>query len=170
MQRLITASGLSALVLASALVVTPALGQQAAVYKWVDDQGVPHYSDQPPVNAASETLPIRYRRTDKSTAQARTKGNETQGDAATPPEGQQDADDAAGSADAADAAMTDRERNLAQRAATCKKAQERVANYNQAQKLYKPGPNGDRIYLTDEELDAERADAERVMEEWCREE
>ena len=45
-----------------------------------------------------------------------------------------------------------------------------MTNYNQAQKLYKPGPNGDRIYLTDEELDAERADAQRVMEEWCSEE
>lgn len=168
MQRLITASGLSVLVLASALVVTPALGQQATVYKWVDDQGVPHYSDQPPANAASEALPIRYRRTDRSTVQARVKANENQEDAANPREGQQDADETAG--DGADAATTDREKNLAQRAATCKKAQERVANYNQAQKLYKPGPNGDRIYLTDEELDAERADAERVMEEWCSEE
>ena len=167
MQRLITASGLSVLVLASALVVTPALGQQATVYKWVDDQGVPHYSDQPPVNATSEALPIRYRRTDKSAVQARTRADEPQ-DAANPPEGQQDADDTAD--DATDAATTDREKNLAQRAATCKKAQERVANYNQAQKLYKPGPNGDRIYLTDEELDAERADAQRVMEEWCSEE
>ncbi len=165
MQRLITASGLSVLVLASALVVTPALGQQATVYKWVDDQGVPHYSDQPPANAASEALPIRYRRTDKSTVQARAKANETPEDAANPREEQQDAD-----ATAADAATTDREKNLAQRAATCKKAQERVANYSQAQKLYKPGPNGDRVYLTDEELDAERADAQRVMEEWCSEE
>ena len=71
---------------------------------------------------------------------------------------------------AAETEATQREKDLAERAATCKQAQERVTNYNQAQKLYKPGPNGDRIYLTSEELDAERADAQRVMEEWCSEE
>ena len=164
MQRLITASGLSALVLASALVVPPAIAQQATVYKWTDDQGIPHYSDQPPINAASEALPIRYRRTDKSAVQSRPKANESQADVANAPEEEPDADESAA------AATTDREKNLAQRTATCKQAQERVTNYNQAQKLYKPGPNGDRIYLTSEELDAERADAQRVMEEWCSEE
>ena len=164
MQRLIPASGLAALVLASALVATPAIAQQATVYKWTDDQGVPHYSDQPPVNATSEALPIRYRRTDKSAVQSRPKANAAQDDAANPPEEQPDADATAATA------TTDREKNLAQRAATCKQAQARVTNDNQAQKLYKPGPTGDRIYLTDEELDAERADAQRVMEEWCSEE
>ena len=163
MQGLISVSGLAALILASTLVTPPAVAQQATVYKWTDDQGVPHYSDQPPINATSEALPIRYRRSDKSTAPSRPKANEAQEDTAKPDEEQ--------NADAtADAASTDREKNLAQRTATCKQAQARVANYNQAQKLYKPGPNGDRIYLTDEELDAERADAQRVMEEWCSEE
>ena len=51
MQRLTPASSWSALVLASALVVTPAVAQQATVYKWTDQQGVTHYSDQPPVDA-----------------------------------------------------------------------------------------------------------------------
>jgi hypothetical protein len=162
MQRLTPASSWSALVLASALVVTPALGQQATVYKWTDDQGVPHYSDQPPVNAESEALPIRYRRTDKTAVQAKIKTDETRQDAEDLREAQEDAE--------AETAATQREKDLAERAATCKQARERVTNYNQAQKLYKPGPNGDRIYLTDEELDAERADAQRVMEEWCSEE
>ena len=162
MQRLITASSWSALVLASALVVMPAVAQQATVYKWTDEQGVPHYSDQPPVNAESEALPIRYRRTDKAAVQARIKTDETRQGAEDLREDQEDAEE--------ETAATQREKDLAERAATCKQARERVTNYNQAQKLYKPGPNGDRIYLTDEELDAERADAQRVMEEWCSEE
>lgn len=161
MQRLIPASGLLVL-LASAVIATPAFAQQATVYKWTDDQGVPHYSDQPPINATSEALPIRYRRTDKAAVQSRLKANEALENAGDLREEQQDA------ADAAEA--TQREKDLAERAATCKQAQERVANYTQAQRLYKPGPNGDRIYLTDEELDAERADAQRVMEEWCSDE
>lgn len=162
MQRLTPASSWSALVLASALVVTPAVAQQATVYKWTDEQGVPHYSDQPPVNAESEALPIRYRRTDKAAVQARIKTDETRQGAEDLREDQEDAEE--------ETAATQREKDLAERAATCKQARERVTNYNQAQKLYKPGPNGDRIYLTDEELDAERADAQRVMEEWCSEE
>jgi hypothetical protein len=162
MQRLTPASNWSALVLASALVVTPAVAQQAAVYKWTDDQGVPHYSDQPPADAASETLPIRYRRTDKTAVQSRLKTAETRQSAEDLREEQEDAGE--------ETAATQREKDLAERAATCKQARERVTNYNQAQKLYKPGPNGDRIYLTDEELDAERAAAQRVMEEWCSEE
>lgn len=161
MQRLIPASSLLVL-LASAVIATPALAQQATVYKWTDDQGVPHYSDQPPANAASEALPIRYRRTDKAAVQNRLKADEAQEGAENLREDQQDA------ADASEA--TQREKDLAERASTCKQAQERVANYTQAQKLYKPGPNGDRVYLTDEELDAERADAQRVMEEWCSDE
>ena len=162
MQRLTPASSWSALVLASALVVMPAVAQQATVYKWTDEQGVPHYSDQPPVNAESEALPIRYRRTDKAAVQARIKTDETRQGAEDLREDQEDAEE--------ETAATQREKDLAERAATCKPARERVTNYNQAQKLYKPGPNGDRIYLTDEELDAERADAQRVMEEWCSEE
>ena len=140
----------------------PAVAQQATVYKWTDEQGVPHYSDQPPVNAESEALPIRYRRTDKAAVQARIKTDETRQGAEDLREDQEDAEE--------ETAATQREKDLAERAATCKQARERVTNYNQAQKLYKPGPNGDRIYLTDEELDAERADAQRVMEEWCSEE
>ena len=162
MQRLTPASSWSALVLASALVVSPAIAQQATVYKWTDGQGVTHYSDQPPVNAESEALPIRYRRTDRSAVQAKIKTDETRQGAEDLREDQEDAEE--------ETAATQREKDLAERAATCKQARERVTNYNQAQKLYKPGPNGDRIYLTDEELDAERADAQRVMEEWCSEE
>ena len=162
MQRLIPASGLSALVLASALVVTPAFAQQATVYKWVDSQGVPHYSDQPPMDSVSEAMPIRYRRTDRAAVQGRLQASEARQGAEELREEQQDA--------TADTEATQREKDLAERAATCKQATERVTNYNQAQKLYKPGPNGDRIYLTSEELDAERADAQRVMEEWCSDE
>ena len=159
MQRLIPASGLLVLVLASTVMVTPGVAQQATVYKWTDDQGVTHYSDQPPLDIASEALPIRYRRTDKAAVQNRLKANEAQDGAESLREDQQDA------AEATEA--TQRETELTEREAVCKQAQYRVTNYMQAQRLYKPGPNGDRIYLTDEEPDAERADALRVMEEGC---
>ena len=42
-----------------------------------------------------------------------------------------------------------------------------MAKYEQARRIYRPGPEGQRIYLTDEELDAERANARRAVGEWC---
>ncbi len=93
MQRLTRASSWSALVLASALVVTPAVGQQATVYKWTDDQGVTHYSDQPPADAESEALPIRYRRTDRAAVQNKLKADETRQGAEDLREEQEDAEE-----------------------------------------------------------------------------
>jgi hypothetical protein len=132
--------------------------QDTSVYKWVDPQGVPHYSDQPPTDASAEELNIRVRRTDKTVAQNRPKPKSEAGETAPAPaanEADQSAEDA------------DRQKVLAERAATCEKARDRVAKYGNARRLYKPGPDGERIYLTDEEIDAERADAERAVTEWC---
>ena len=38
-----------------------------------------------------------------------------------------------------------------------------------AQRLYEKGPNDERKYLSDTELDAARADAKKVMVELCSE-
>ena len=164
MQRLIPASGLSALVLASALVATPAL--RPAGHRLQVDRRTGRPALQRPAAGG-----CRRQRPCPSAIAGPTRPPYRTGSRPTKPgkgaenlrEDQQDDADA-------ETEATQREKDLAERAATCKQAQERVTNYNQAQKLYKPGPNGDRIYLTDEELDAERADAQRVMEEWCSDE
>jgi hypothetical protein len=70
-------------------------------------------------------------------------------------------------ADADAAAEAERQRLLAERATNCKMSRERVAKYSNAMRLYRPGPNGERVYLTNEELDAERADANRAVDQWC---
>ena len=161
MKRLSARSGLPALAVAVVVATAGpmAVAQEASVYKWVDAQGVPHYSDQPSVNSSSEELPIHYRKTDHAALQARVK-------AKTEPETA--ADVKAGQPSGADAtAEGERQRLLAERESNCKGAKLRVTNDTNARRLYKPGPNGERIYLTDEELDAERADAQRAVEEWC---
>lgn len=136
-----------------------AVAQESAVYKWVDAQGVPHYSDQPPVDVSATELPIRFRRTDRGIIQARAQTKAELDAAAAVREGQE--------ADADAAAEADRQRLLAERASNCKISRDRVAKYNTAMRLYRPGPNGERVYLTNEELDAERADANRAVDQWC---
>jgi len=157
MKRL-TASGLLVLSLAGTFAAV-AVAQEASVYRWVDAQGIVHYSDQPAADSSAEELPIRYRKTDRGAVQARVKARSDLETAGELREDQQ--------ADADAGAEADREKVLAERAANCKAAQNRVAQYTNALRLYKPGPNGERVYLTDEELDVERANANRAVEQWC---
>lgn len=130
--------------------------EESYVYKWVDAAGITHFSDQPPANANAQEVTLRYRRTDRGTVQAGGQPDPAGGN------------DSAGAREAEQAASeADRELVLAERRKTCEQARDRVAKYSTAQRLYRPGPNGERLYLTDKELDAERADANRAVEEWC---
>ena len=67
----------------------------------------------------------------------------------------------------ANVAKAERLKVLAEREAFCAAAKDRMAKYGSAQRLYKPGPDGERIYLTDEELDVERANASRAVDQSC---
>lgn len=161
MKRLTAASGLLVLGLAGTFAAI-AVAQESSVYKWVDAQGVPHYSDQPPADSSAEEMAIRFRKTDRGALQARTQARAELDAAGEIREGQE--------ADANAAAEADRQKVLAERETNCKAARERVAKYSTALRLYRPGPNGERVYLTNEELDVERADANRAVDQWCSEE
>ena len=171
MKRLSAASGLLVFVVAGAFGAA-ALAQEAPVYKWVDPQGVPSYSDQPPPESAAKEIPIYYRKTDRGALQARVKAKSELDAAADVRKGQganANAADVREGADANAAAEADRQKVLAEREATCQQAKDRVAKYSIAHKLYKPGADGERVYLTSEELDVERADANKAVDQWCTE-
>lgn len=159
----LSASGLLVFCLSGALgaavLVQSASAQQASVYRWVDAQGIVHYSDQPAADSSAEELPIRYRKTDRAAVQARQKAKSELDAAGAVREGQEAGTEAA--------AEADRQKVRAERETNCKVARDRVAKYTNALRLYKPGPNGERVYLTNEELDVERADANRAVEQWC---
>lgn len=165
MKRL-SASGLLVLSLAgvfgATVLIHSALAQEASVYRWVDAQGIVHYSDQPAADSSAEELPIRYRKTDRGALQARLKAKSELDAAGAVREGQE--------SDADAAAEADRQKVLAERDTNCKAAKDRVAKYTNALRLYKPGPNGERVYLTSEELDVERAAANQSVDQWCNEE
>lgn len=50
----------------------------------------------------------------------------------------------------------------------CAETRERYNTYLQAQRLFKPGPNNERQYLTDAELSAARVNAKREMDAACK--
>ena len=53
------------------------------------------------------------------------------------------------------------------KAERCTKARERYDRYMNSQKLYEQLPNGERRYLSTEELDAARASAKATMDVMC---
>ena len=158
MKRLTFASGLLVLVLSGGP-GPAAVAQEASVYKWVDAQGVPHFSDQPAADASAEETSIRFRKTDRGTMQARLKAKSELAAAGETREGLE--------SDADAAAEADRQKVVAERESICRASKDLVAKYSTAQRLYRPGKNGERVYLTDEEIDAERANANRAVEQSC---
>ena len=155
------------------LIVWTAAGAAAAqdappVYKWVDQNGTVNYGQQPPAGTVAEALPIRVRRGTAAPPQSRLGAREANATSPDPvPGDDQPADDAAMGDTAVPA--DERAKLLAQREANCEKARDRVSSYGQAKRIYRPGPTGERVYLTSEEIDAERATARVAVAEWCNE-
>ncbi len=142
-----------------ALAAANAAAEEFSVYKWVDENGVPQYTDRPPTTAMAERTGIHSARTTSSSVQARKKSlNERIKTQQTRRKEKRE-----------DQANADQQRQqtLEQRAANCEQAREREKAYMGSRRLYRPLPNGEREYLSDEELDAARAEARQAVREWC---
>jgi len=73
---------------------------------------------------------------------------------------------AAGQKNDKDKAQTPAE-TQAERAKNCATAQERKTRYEEAHRLYKAGPNGEREYLNAAEIDEARVKAAADVATWC---
>ncbi|MGI9329154.1 MAG: DUF4124 domain-containing protein [Gammaproteobacteria bacterium] len=147
------------LLVALSLTALTAGAQDFNVYRWVDDDGVPQYTDRPPSTEEVTATGVRSRRTDPEavTARAEQVAERNSQQAETR---QQAADEAPGSA-------AERAQTLEERRANCASARERAETYNTAQRLYRPLPDGGREYLTDQELDNARNSADQDISAWC---
>ncbi|MBS0375908.1 MAG: DUF4124 domain-containing protein [Proteobacteria bacterium] len=155
-----------ALALAAALALLAAtLPAAAAVYKWVDPQGRIHYSDRPPP-PEGKLLSVDTSATHPS---ERASAPSPAPRSATPP------GPAAGPA-TGPAATPEAMARLKQsvdsdvanaRTDQCKQARDKYQTYVQSRRLYKEGPNKERIYLSDQELETERLQAKHEVDELC---
>jgi hypothetical protein len=134
---------------------------EGSVFVWTDKDGTPHYQDRPPENdpTAAREMSLRYKLTDSEAIAATDKQASEQRASASQREQEQ----------AKEAATTQAEKDklLSEREKGCATAKERLEKYDTAHRLYRPGPDGERIYLTDEEIDSARAEARRTVDEWC---
>ena len=153
MKATLIGSGMMVLVLLSGAVAAQ------GVYKWVDENGVTSYGETPPDGVAAVRTDVRFSRTDQAALQARLDDQKAMNDAvATRKDNERK--------EADEKAQIDAE-NQKVREANCQLALDRQRKYDQAIRLYRPTEDGGREYLTDQELDAERAEANRAVNEWC---
>ena len=128
----------------------------AVVYKWVDAQGKLQYGDRPPDGVHAEVVEFLGGHQGHAAA-ARAQDSST---AARPPAANQPADDSpAKKAVDADVAQS--------REKQCADAQDRYKKMIEGRRLFKAGANGEREYLTSEEIDSERVNAKREVDAIC---
>ena len=150
---------LKSLLLLTLTTATLAAGTTAAdVYKYKDAKGNIQYTDKPP-QLPAERLNVKSQRTDIVAVQAREDAEQKQRAANQ----QQQAQARSQAADPKEAAQL----TAKDKAERCTKARERYDTYMNSQKLYEQGADGERRYLTSEELDAARASAKASMDVLC---
>jgi coenzyme F420-reducing hydrogenase alpha subunit len=125
----------------------------AQLYKWVDKDGKVHYSDQPPPASATKQI------------------NVAPGPAAPPPSALEK-DKAlektrAQSRDAAKKAE-DAEKLARQRQEACEKARSYLKGIENGGRFTTFDAKGDRVYMEQDQIDAETAKARKNVEESCK--
>lgn len=121
----------------------------AVVYKWVDAQGKVQYGDRPPDGVKAEVVELLGTH---STARS------TASKAEAPKPADPSVKDTKKAVDADVAATREKQ---------CADAQDRYRKLIEGRHLYKTGDNGERQYLTSDEIDSERMNAKREIDETC---
>jgi hypothetical protein len=129
----------------------------AVVYKWVDAQGKVQYGDRPPDGVRAEVVELLGTHVARS---APAKAYES-APALKSTNRDQPSQDDAGVKKAVD-------NDVAQtRDKQCADAQDRYKKMIEGRRLFKTGANGERQYLTSEEIDSERLNAKRDVDATC---
>ena len=154
-----------AVVVASACLWLAAPAAAAAVYKWVDPQGHVHYSDRPP---PPEGKLLSIEDAPHSRPMSERVANSPGPASSVPPPGARSQAPAAPTP-AAQAQFKDGVANdvANKREEQCKQARDRYDNYLRSRRLFKEGPDKERVYLSDAEIDAARVNAKRERDEFC---
>ena len=127
------------------------------IYKWTDRDGIVHYTDKPAADGSSERVAIESRSTDRQRVAAL---NNARQDARTT--AREELEAAARESSAEEQARLEEER-----AEQCTLYRERMERFVQSRRLYREDEAGERVYLSEEEMQAARADVQSKIEEYC---
>src|SRR3984957_460973 len=129
----------------------------AVVYKWTDAQGKLQYGDRPPDGVHAEVVQLLG-----------THASTVRNASSTPAQTSSERPAAANPTpkDAADKKTVDQD--VAQvKDKQCTDAQDRYKKLIEGRRLYKAGPDGERQFMTSEEIDTERLNAKRDVDQIC---
>jgi len=144
----------------AALIVWSGLAS-AVVYKWTDAQGKLQYGDRPPDGVHAEVVQLLGTHASTSASTAR---NASTAPAQAPPPARVAANPTA--KDAQDKQAVDQD-VASTRDKQCSDAQDRYKKLIEGRRLYKAGPDGERQFMTSEEIDTERLNAKRDIDNIC---
>lgn len=138
-----------------AVLITASALATGEIYRWKDDNGTWHYSDQPhpgaelvrrATNATEDASPV--------VAPAPTPAALTSDDASSLPVSREVASEV-------------RQEAASAKAEQCKKAQDAYQKAVQARRIYKTDEKGNRVYFSDAEIDAARLQARAARDLAC---
>jgi len=157
-----------------------ALPASAVMYKWVDQDGKIHYSDQPPPGGTKSTAVVNTPTPSTPAPASAPAGAKPADNANAPPAGAAPK----GPKTAAEQEMEFRKRRLEAAEAETKRQQEakaaeekkrncaqastRLAALEAGGRVTKYGPNGETLYLSDGEIAKELGEARKVADSWCK--
>ena len=142
---------ISALIVAGAFTLA-----QADVYRWVDDHGQPHYSDQwMPGSEIIKTSKTHPAGADSGARMADQRGLTASNTKIAAQQGEQDNARAV-------------QQDVASRhAVLCKQSKESYMRAVSSRRVYKEGAGGERSYLSDADADAYREQLRKQVQEYC---
>jgi hypothetical protein len=126
----------------------------AVVYKWVDAQGKTQYGDRPPDGVHAEVVEGLGHSNSRPVPLPASNSSSPVANAPT----------AAASSDIKKSVQND---VAAAREKQCTDAQERYKKLIEGRHVYKTGDNGERVYLSSQEIDDERINAKKEIDDVC---
>ena len=139
------------------LILAVAGTASSQIYKWTDEDGNVHFTDKP-VEGDAERVAIQSRRTDAERVQAQVQARAeaaaraAEEEAAAQPQGP---------------TAEELQARAEQRAEQCAKYRERLQRFVQSRRIYREDENGERVYLSEEEMQKAREDVENKVQEYC---
>jgi Domain of unknown function (DUF4124) len=131
----------------------------AVVYKWTDAQGKLQYGDRPPTGVHAEVVELLGTHAARS-APSRPESSAPGSTASKPSPGN--------SAATEDPTKKAVDEDVAQvKEKQCTDAQDRYKKLIEGRRIFKTGADGERQYLTSEEIDSERVNAKREIDAVC---
>ncbi|WP_152208326.1 DUF4124 domain-containing protein [Marinobacter changyiensis] len=141
-------------VLSIMLIVAPALTSAASVYKWIDDNGIPHFGDRQPAGIKSEPVNIKTGSTNSG------------GQTLSAQEQVRAIDDSRGErAERANLSAVEEARQK-QRKANCETAQSNLKVINSNARI-RVEDNGEQRYLAPEEIEEQRQKFRQIADDNC---